>query len=200
MAQRFWKERLPLKLILGSGSPRRRDILDLFDLDYDIEVSSVEESISTNFSPKINAMYNAYIKGSDIKSNKPNCLVISADTIVQIDGEILGKPKDSTDALNMLKMLSGKKHSVITGFSIISDTKKYIDYVETEVIFKNLNDIMIKKYIDSKEPFDKAGAYGIQGKGSLLVDKIIGDYFNVVGLPISKIAEALKELFDFDIF
>lgn len=189
-----------MKLILGSGSPRRRDILDLFDLDYDIEVSSVEESISTNFSPKINAMYNAYIKGSDIKSNKPNCLVISADTIVQIDGEILGKPKDSTDALNMLKMLSGKKHSVITGFSIISDTKKYIDYVETEVIFKNLNDIMIKKYIDSKEPFDKAGAYGIQGKGSLLVDKIIGDYFNVVGLPISKIAEALKELFDFDIF
>ena len=100
----------------------------------------------------------------------------------------------------MLKSLSGKSHSVITGFAILSDTKKYVDYVETKVMFKEFDDIMISKYVNTGEPLDKAGAYGIQGMGSILVEKITGDYFNVVGLPISKVADVLKTHFDFDVF
>lgn len=189
-----------LKLILGSGSPRRKDILNLFNLRYEVEVSRVEESINKDFSPQINSMYNAYIKGADIKNQKKDCIVLAADTIVQLDGKILLKPKNEEEAFFMLKSLSGKSHSVITGFAILSDTKKYVDYVETKVMFKEFDDIMISKYVDTGEPLDKAGAYGIQGMGSILVERITGDYFNVVGLPISKIADVLKRYFDFDVF
>lgn len=189
-----------LKLILGSGSPRRKDILNLFNLRYDVEISNVEESINESFSPQINSMYNAYIKGADIKNKNKDCIVLAADTIVQLEGRILLKPRNEDEAVFMLKSLSGKSHSVITGFAILSDTKKYVDYVETKVMFKEFDDIMISKYVNTGEPLDKAGAYGIQGMGSILVEKITGDYFNVVGLPISKVADVLKTHFDFDLF
>lgn len=189
-----------LKLILGSGSPRRKDILNLFNLRYEIEISKVEESINESFSPQINSMYNAYIKGADIKSHNKDCIVLAADTIVQLDGKILLKPRNEDEAVFILKSLSGKSHSVITGFAILSDTKKYVDYVETKLMFKEFDDIMISKYVNTGEPLDKAGAYGIQGMGSILVEKITGDYFNVVGLPISKVADVLKTHFDFDLF
>ncbi|MGN1202566.1 MAG: Maf family protein, partial [Eubacterium sp.] len=117
--------------------------------------------------------------------------IIGADTVVAVGGKILGKPKDRNDAFEMLKMLSGKYHSVFTGVTVIKPECTDTFSVETRVKFFDLTDKEINSYIDTGEPFDKAGGYGIQGKGSLLVEKIDGDYFNVVGLPISKLNKYL---------
>ena len=121
-------------------------------------------------------------------------LVIGVDTVVAIDGKILGKPKNEKDAFFMLKNLSGKEHSVFTGVTVIKNDKEVTFSVQTKVKFFELDDREIEDYISSGEPFDKAGAYGIQGKGSLFVEKIDGDYFNVVGLPISRLARQLKSI------
>ena len=121
-------------------------------------------------------------------------IVIGADTVVAIDGKILGKPKNEKDAFLMLKNLSGKEHSVFTGVTVIKNDKEVTFSVQTKVKFFELDDREIEDYISSGEPFDKAGAYGIQGKGSLFVEKIDGDYFNVVGLPISRLARQLKSI------
>ena len=194
------------KIILASGSPRRREILENTGIDFSIFVSGADESVIDKNSVPVNVYVQelALLKANDTAEHVDDtgALVVAADTVVYSDGEIMGKPKDAEDAFNMLKNLSGRCHSVFTGICVLrrSDMHGVCKSVETKVHFRNLSDETIRAYVKSGEPMDKAGAYGIQGLGALLVDKIEGDYFNVVGLPIAELAGVLKEDFDFDVF
>lgn len=131
-------------------------------------------------------------KANDIQRLNPKAVVIGADTIVAIDGKCLGKPKDKKEAAFMLQLLSGKTHQVLTGVTVQSENRKETFYEQTEVTFWTLTQNEIDRYIDTGEPLDKAGSYGIQGKGALFVQKIDGDYFSVVGLPIAKTVRVLE--------
>lgn len=191
-----------MKIVLASGSPRRKEILENMNLKFDIIKSEIEETTIENESPKDLVKRLSYEKAYDIASKNLDSIVIGADTVVVLDNNVLGKPKDEDEAFNMLKQMSGKEHDVITGVSILClDLKKEIcDYCVSKVKFKNLSDEEIYSYIKTGECMDKAGAYGIQGLGGLLVEYIKGDYFNIVGFPISSVAEILKNDFNIDIF
>ena len=190
-----------MDIILASASPRRKDILDIFNKDYIIKIPYADETINSNFSPVINAMHIAYLKTKNILQNNPKATIISADTVVAIGDKIFGKTRSAEDAFDMLIQLSGKKHSVITGFCIANSEKNiiYTDYVKTDVTFRNISKKSIESYLSSNEYADKAGAYAIQGKASVFIDEIEGDYFNIVGLPISEINKVLTELFFFSL-
>lgn len=190
-----------MEFILASASPRRKSILELFSHDFVTIVSDIEEKVFSEFSPQVNSMHIAYQKANSL-SFKENAIILACDTVVAIDGQILGKPMDSTEANYMLRLLSDRIHSVVTGFCIIDTIrhKIYVDYVETKVFFNKLSEEKIEKYISTCEPYDKAGGYGIQGVAGIFVKKIEGDYFNVVGLPISRISQVLSEQFDFNIY
>lgn len=194
-----------IDFILASGSPRRKELLEIMGLDFKVIVSQAdEESVSKDLKPELYVQELALLKASatakEVLRNK-NAVIISADTIVTLDGEILGKPKDEDDAFDMLSRLSAREHEVYTGYCImrISDGKAVCGKVKTKVKFKKLSEDKIRGYINSGEPMDKAGAYGIQGLGSLLIEKIDGDYFNVVGLPISALADTLEAEFDINV-
>lgn len=194
-----------IDFILASGSPRRKELLELMGLEFKVIVSQADEdSVSKDLKPALYVQELALLKASatakEVLLNK-NAVIISADTIVTLDGQILGKPKDEDDAFNMLSKLSGHEHEVYTGYCVmrISDGKAVCGKVRTKVKFKDLSDDKIRGYINSGEPMDKAGAYGIQGLGSLLIEKIDGDYFNVVGLPISALADTLEDEMDIKI-
>ena len=191
-----------MEIILASKSPRRREILENTKVRFSIEESQIDEVIKLNELPKETVMRLAYEKALDVANRNRNSLVIGADTIVVINDTILCKPKDDIEAFSMLKLLSGKTHYVITGFALInlSLDKKIIDCQVSQVTFKELSEQCIKDYLQTKESLDKAGAYGIQGYGGLLVENIQGDYFNIVGLPISKISDCLKDHFDINLF
>lgn len=191
-----------MEIILASKSPRRREILENTKVRFSIEESQIDEVIKLNELPKETVVRLAYEKALDVANRNRNSLVIGADTIVVINDTILGKPKDDIEAFSMLKLLSGKTHYVITGFALInlSLDKKIIDCQVSQVTFKELSEQCIKDYLQTKESLDKAGAYGIQGYGGLLVENIQGDYFNIVGLPISKISDCLKDHFDINLF
>ena len=191
-----------MDIILASASPRRKEILENVNLKFTVQSSHIEEVVLENEPPKDLVMRLAFEKCMDVAKKNPNALVIGADTIVALDNNILGKPKDEHHAYKMIKSLSNKKHEVITGISLINLglNKKVTDYVVSEVTFKDLSEETIKDYIKTKESLDKAGAYGIQGYGALLVDSIKGDYFNIVGLPISKIGDLLKYNFNVNLF
>ena len=191
-----------MEIILASKSPRRREILENTKVRFSIEESQIDEVIKLNELPKETVMRLAYEKALDVANRNRNSLVIGADTIVVINDTILGKPKDDIEAFSMLKLLSGKTHYVITGFALINLIldKKIIDCQVSQVTFKELSEQCIKDYLQTKESLDKAGAYGIQGYGGLLVENIQGDYFNIVGLPISKISDCLKDHFDINLF
>ncbi|MFJ5965476.1 Maf family protein [Bacillus sp. NPDC093026] len=180
------------QLILASQSPRRKELLDLAGFSYDIQTSHLKEEINRNFSPAENVQWLAEQKANDIQTLYPQAVVIGADTIVAIDEKCLGKPKDKKEAAAMLHLLSGKTHQVLTGVSIQSENRKETFYEQTEVTFWTLTQDEIDRYIETGEPLDKAGSYGIQGKGALFVQKIDGDYFSVVGLPIAKTARVLE--------
>lgn len=177
-------------IILASQSPRRQELLKLITSDFEIKVSNVDETLPDKITPKEAVMYLSKIKAEPFADS--NDIVIGADTVVALDGKILGKPKSEENAKEMLRFLSGRTHSVFTGVTLASDKKTKTFAVETKVKFFELTNEEIDAYIKTKEPFDKAGAYGIQGYGSLLVEKIDGDYFNVMGLPVSTLARELK--------
>lgn len=191
-----------MNIILASASPRRKEILENVNVKFTVVASNIDEVILDNEPPKELVMRLAFEKCMDVAKKNEDALVIGADTIVVMDDQILGKPKNEEDACNMIELLSNKKHQVITGISLInlSLDKKVIDYVVSEVTFKDLSKETIRDYINTKESLDKAGAYGIQGYGSLLVESISGDYFNIVGLPISRISDLLKEHFNVNLF
>ncbi len=191
-----------MNIILASASPRRKEILENTNVKFKIMSSMIEELTLDNESPCQMVMRLAFEKGMDVASRQKSNLVISADTIVVLDNNILGKPKDEIQAREMIKSLSGRSHQVITGISLINldNNKKIIDYVISNVKFKSLSEQDINDYIATKESLDKAGAYGIQGYGALLVDEIQGDYFNIVGLPISRLSDLLKKHFKINLF
>lgn len=176
-------------LILASKSPRRRELLSLITTDFEIESADVDETLPEGISPQEAVEYLSRIKAEPFDNGAD--IVIGADTVVAVDGRILGKPSDRLQAAEMLRSLSGRYHSVFTGVTIIKPEKTVTFSVETRVKFFDLSEVEINNYTATGECDDKAGAYGIQGKGSLFVEKIDGDYFNVVGLPISKLNKYL---------
>lgn len=177
-------------IILASKSPRRKELLSFITTDFTVKSADVDETLPQGITPDKAVEYLSRIKAEPLKNE--NDIVIGADTVVALDGKILGKPRDEADAFATLRMLSGREHSVFTGVSVIKGEKIETFSVQTKVKMFELTDKEIEEYIATAEPFDKAGSYGIQGKGSLLVEKIDGDYFNVVGLPISRLNRVLK--------
>jgi septum formation protein len=187
-----------MKIVLASKSPRRRELLSNLGLDFEVIESNVEE-FSNEKHPSRYVMDLSFNKAMLVaKKLKEEAIVIGADTIVVIEDKVLGKPKDRDEAFIMLKNLQGRVHTVYTGITIVrtKDFKYVSDFEETKVWIKKLQDEEIFNYIDTGECYDKAGAYAIQGFGALIVEKIVGDYFNVVGLPISKLFDILKREFD----
>lgn len=180
-------------LILASSSPRRKELLENLHLSFTISSSEVDESFDPALSPEGVVMELAERKARAVFNGNPDAFVIGSDTIVVADGQILGKPADEAEAIRTLKRLSGRQHEVFTGVSILSPTSSTRFYEKTEVWFWELTDDEIKAYVQSGEPLDKAGAYGIQQLGSMLVKKINGDYFAVVGLPVARTIRELKK-------
>jgi len=176
-----------MKIILASGSPRRKELLSYITDDFEVSVSDVEEIIPENTNPFEASEYLAKLKAESVSEKYPDRLVIGCDTSVILDGEIMGKPADENQCREYLERLSGKIHVVATGCCIILNgiSKTFTEF--TKVYFRNLTDSEITDYISSGEPFDKAGGYGIQGKGSLFITRIEGDFFNVVGLPVCRL-------------
>ncbi|PEE44203.1 Maf family protein [Bacillus pseudomycoides] len=185
------------KLILASGSPRRKELLELAGVPFEIVVSEIEETIGAYSSPADIVMSLALQKASAVVEHHEDSMVLGADTIVTYESRILGKPKDEAEAKEILQLLSGKTHEVYTGVALISKEKTVTFYERTEVTFWELTEEEIDAYIATKEPLDKAGSYGIQGKGSIFVQHIQGDYYSVVGLPIARLVRELKQ-FDND--
>jgi len=184
-------------IILASKSPRRKYLLKQTGLSFTTIPSAIDENSIPLSQPEIYVRALAEAKANDISNKFPESWVIGADTIVLIDGIILGKPSSKAEARVMLKRLSGQIHQVLTGYSIccIARNRFFSETIITEVLFKNLTDNEIEWYINTEEPFDKAGAYAIQGLGTFLVKSINGSYTNVVGLPVCEVIEFLiKEL------
>ncbi len=181
-------------IILASQSERRREILSKFT-DFKIITEDIQENNADYVDPGQLVMALSFEKGIGVAVKNPEAVVLSADTVVALGDKILGKPTDREDAKQMIQMLSGKAHEVYTAYSIfcISKNLKYTDYEVSKVQFKELSRGDIEAYIGTGEYEGKAGAYAIQGYGSLLVDSIEGDFFNIVGLPISKISGDLKK-------
>jgi len=187
------------KIILASKSPRRCELLQNIGLEFEIIPDDSPEMFRENLSPEELCMAIAKDKGDNVyrDNNLNEELVISADTIVVIDGTVLGKPKNSEDAVRMLNLLSGREHSVFTALYIRQGERTSLTSTETKVRFKKLTEEEILWYVSTGECDDKAGAYGIQNLGSLLIEGINGDYFNVVGLPICTLGNILKSKFNF---
>ena len=183
------------EILLASNSPRRRELLAGLDIDYRVTaLPEVDESYPDTLSGEEIPLYISQEKAAAYRRfMKDNTLLITADTIVWLDGKVYGKPRDIADAKAMLQALSGKTHTVITGVTLTSLQKQISFAVSTEVTFATLGDDEIDYYVETYRPLDKAGAYGIQGKGSLLIQGIQGDYFTVMGLPVAKLYRVLQQ-------
>ncbi len=187
---------LKANLVLASRSPRRSDILKQLGLQFTSQPSEVDETELDNLvAPMDLVMDLAFRKALKVSQSLIEGIVIGADTVVVINGRILGKPHSKEEAREMLSGLSGKEHSVFTGLALLEvpSGRKLVSFAETKVQFRSLEKIEIENYVATGEPLDKAGAYGIQGKGAILVEKINGCYYNVVGLPVAKLVNMLKE-------
>ena len=190
------------EIILASNSPRRKELLSKFIDSFSIVSSCYEEKVDPKGDPIIEVMNAAFLKGMAIKDQTgQKSIIISADTIVY-KNTILGKPVSSEHAKEMLESLSDSWHEVYTGIALIDteSDKKVVSYVKTAVKFKPLDSDLINWYINTKEPLDKAGAYGIQDLGALLVEQIQGDYFNVVGFPIAHLHDLLIKHFNYKLY
>ena len=184
------------RLILASKSPRRYDLLKQLGLDFEVIPSKIEEDFVPNESPREHVIRLAEAKAMDVSNRYIDCWVIGADTIVYIDGQILGKPRNKEEAREMLRLISGKEHRVLTGISVRHSNKGKgeCETVETAVRVKVLSQAEMDWYVRTGEPFDKAGGYGIQGIGSFMIESINGSYTNVVGLPLCELMQILVRL------
>lgn len=184
----------PLRVILASQSPRRRELLTLVGITHEVQPADIDETYLAGEKPAPHAERLARGKCAVIAEREPDALVIGSDTIVVVDGEVLGKPKDEGDAAHMLRRLSGRTHIVVTAVAVAwrGQTKSAVE--EVNVTFHSLSDDDIAAYIATREPMDKAGAYGIQGFGATIVERVDGDYFAVMGLPLQLVIRELREL------
>lgn len=188
-----------LKLILASGSPRRKDLLTQVGLEFTVCVSTVEEVVTQTLPQEVVMELSAQKARDVARQMKENCIVIGADTVVAYNHKILGKPADIASAKEMLTLLSGSTHQVFTGVTLLyrkagEAWQEESFYEQTDVTMYDLDTELIDAYIATKEPMDKAGAYGIQGQGAILVSAIHGDYNNVVGLPVGQLWHRLKKI------
>jgi septum formation protein len=185
-----------MKVILASASPRRVELLQQMGLEFEVVVSQVVEDNTKELPPHELVTWQAKAKALDVaKSLQSKDLVLGADTIVVLNGQVFGKPLDAAEAKKMLTILSGKTHEVITGVALVDSEKNtlWTDYTVTKVKMSSFDNGQIERYIKTGEPLDKAGAYAIQGKGAMLVESITGCYTNVVGLPIPLVYNLLKK-------
>ena len=201
--ERYLKKRMTkYNFILASKSPRRKELLRNIGINAEVVTSDVDESKLRDLPPEKMVTELAMMKAADVaRSFRGNTIVIGADTAVVLEGKIFGKPKSMDEAKEMLRLLSGKTHEVYTGYCVFdcSDASAVSKYEVTKVTFRALSEEEINGYVKTREPMDKAGAYGIQKKGSVFIRKIDGDYFNVVGLPVCALAVLLKEEFQIDV-
>ena len=181
-------------LILASGSPRRRQLLEQLGLTFTVRSSDVDESVSPGLTPAQVVESLSARKGEAVAQlSQPGDLILSADTVVALEGAILGKPRSREEAAAMLSALSGRTHQVYTGVTLLQDGRRLTGHEVTAVTFRPLSPEEIAAYVSTGEPMDKAGAYGIQGLGGLLVAGIQGDYHNVVGLPVCRLGRMLLD-------
>ncbi|MBO7196223.1 MAG: septum formation protein Maf [Clostridia bacterium] len=183
-----------MKYILASKSPRRKELLGELIDNFEIITKEVDESLPGNIHPREGVEILAVRKGEAVASElENNCMVISSDTLVELGGVPLGKPADRADAISMLRMLSGKAHNVHTGVAVHFGGKCYSGVATTAVYFRDMTDAEIEEYVDSGDPMDKAGSYGIQSGGGKFVEKIEGDYDTVVGLSVALTKRLINE-------
>ena len=184
------------QLILASKSPRRYELLNQLGLDFEVIPSRVMEDFVQKESPQDHVIRLAEAKARDVAGGYPDRWVIAADTVVIINGSILGKPKNREDAMEMLRRLSGQEHWVLTGFSVshLEKGKSDKETIQTAVKVKTLTPAEMEWYVQTGEPFDKAGGYAIQGIGSFMIESIRGSYTNVVGLPLCELFQMLNRL------
>ena len=184
------------KLVLASGSPRRQELLSMLGVDFKVIPPDIDENDVVGHTPVETVELAAWTKAQWVAKQLADGAVLGADTIVLLDtGEVLGKPLEAGAAMEMLFSLSGRSHQVVTGVALLdpSNDRMEVFHVVTRVFFRQLSSDEIHRYVATGEPLDKAGAYGIQGKGSLLVERIEGCYFNVVGLPLPRLGEVLRD-------
>ena len=182
-----------MQLILASASPRRRELLSLFHIPFTVRSADIDETMDPGLSPE-EAVRQVSCRKAMAIAREPGDVVIAADTIVVCDGRILGKPKSKEEAGAMLNLLSGRDHQVMTGCTLLRDQQIRSFTEITELHFRPLSAGEIRRYVESGEPMDKAGAYGIQGGAALFCEKLRGDYYNVVGLPVCRVWETLMQL------
>ena len=182
-------------IILASASPRRKQLLKQLGLDFKVIPSELEEKLNPRLQPRKQVEVLSQQKAEDIAAKVKNAIVIGADTMVALNNELIGKPKDEKEAKRILKRLSGKQQSVITAFTIINTAakKSVTKSVETKVWFRKISEQEIRSYIAKEKPYDRAGAYAIQSLGAVFVEKVEGDFFGAVGLPLFSLARELKK-------
>ncbi len=180
---------------MASASPRRVELLEALKIEFEVVPSNADETVEDGLSPGTLVEALARAKASAVSASRPKDLVLGADTVVAIGGQVLGKPKDCDDAARMLRMLQGRSHEVYTGICVKREADGFerVAHEVTEVRFLPMSEEEIASYVGTGEPLDKAGAYAIQGFGTLFISGITGDYFNVVGLPLRLVAEMLEE-------
>ena len=182
------------RVVLASASPRRRQLLDLIGIEHEVRPANIDESMRPRENPRRHAERLAREKATAIAKRDPDLITIAADTIVVVNRKVLGKPKDAEDAARMLALLSGREHVVTTAVAVSRGRKLRSAVEEVRVKFRRLRDDEIEAYIATGEPMDKAGAYGIQGFGATIVERIEGDYFAVMGLPIVRLVGLLRDV------
>ena len=182
-----------MNVILASQSPRRRELLGLTGLPFVVRAADIDETMDPGKAPFDEVARVSRLKAEAV-ARKPEDVVIAADTIVVCGGEVLGKPRNEADAFRILSLLSGRHHEVMTGMTVICGDKVITHTEVTKIHFRELHPEEIRAYIASGEPMDKAGAYGIQGGAALFADEMVGDYYNVMGLPVCRLAVILRSL------
>lgn len=183
---------LPVRVILASQSPRRRELLTLVGITHDVLPADIDETVWPNEEPVPHCERLARSKAETLAAQHPEALVIGSDTIVVVDGDILGKPRDREEAIAMVTRLSGRSHVVHTAVAVAHQGEVRSGVESVGVTFRDLTPELIAAYVDTGEPMDKAGAYGIQGFGATIVERVDGDYFAVMGLPLGRLVELIR--------
>ncbi len=184
-----------MNIILASQSPRRKELMGLLKLPFTVRVADIDETMDPAKSPFDEVARVSWLKAEAI-AREADDIVIAADTIVVCENKVLGKPKDEADAFSMLKLLSGRDHQVMTGLTVLQGDRCVTCTEVADIHFRSLTDNEILDYIATGEPMDKAGAYGIQGGAALFAEKLVGDYYNVIGLPVCRLYQILRQFME----